>query len=71
MSLFPHMLGHHDAPKAANDNVVNPEFERQKTEIVQYTVNHVSEILMNGEDLMELRAEVAANDNSLDMQDAA
>jgi len=30
------------------------------------TVNHVYEIMLNGEDLMELRESVAANDNDVE-----
>ena len=55
----------HKKPEAAND--FSPEFKKKFTIVSQDTLNHIDEILINGADLEE----VAANDNSLDMQDAA
>jgi len=60
------MVPHHgESAKAANDNL-RETLHADVNMTIDDTVNHVYEIMLNGEDLMELRESVAANDNDVE-----
>ena len=65
MSLFPHILSHSEAPTAANEDF-RASLHADTIVVLDDTTNHFYETMSNSKDLQELRADIGANDNSVE-----